>query len=373
MTEKDIDRIYSNAFYPSLEPLYKLVKKEYPSISKKTVKDFLDKQVEQQLTKQQKKKINGHITAIAPNEIWQIDIFVMAKYGYTPESVDKIKTKKKSEYFNKDRNQGYNYIFACIDVFTRFAYVIKMKTKSIEDTTSALETILKTSKDPPHVIDSDNDSSFLGAKFQTLLKKHDIIHIENVKDDHNALGIIDNFAKRLKTIFTKIFLKNNSTNWVDYLDKIVYKYNHDPHTSLEGISPDEVDQTDDNLSLVLQINQEKMNVQKTTKSNLSNLVEGDLVRIKVKNIFSKGTEPIFSKEIYTVMKVVGNRIKLDNGKEIIRSNLLKIPNDTERKINYNVIEKVNKENRIERKNKKEGIDSSNIINIDRVKKVMKYL
>ena len=250
MTEKDIDRIYSNAFYPSLEPLYKLVKKEYPSISKKTVKDFLDKQVEQQLTKQQKKKINGHITAIAPNEIWQIDIFVMAKYGYTPESVDKIKTKKKSEYFNKDRNQGYNYIFACIDVFTRFAYVIKMKTKSIEDTTSALETILKTSKDPPHVIDSDNDSSFLGAKFQTLLKKHDIIHIENVKDDHNALGIIDNFAKRLKTIFTKIFLKNNSTNWVDYLDKIVYKYNHDPHTSLEGISPDEVDQTDDNLSLV---------------------------------------------------------------------------------------------------------------------------
>ena len=103
------------------------------------------------------------------------------------------------------------------------------------------------------------------------------------------------------------------------------------------------------------------------------MVEGDLVRIKVKNIFSKGTEPIFSKEIYTVMKIVGNRIKLDNGKEIIRSNLLKIPSSTERKIDYNVIEKVNKENRIERKNKKEGIDSSNIINIDRVKKVMKYL
>jgi len=371
MTEKDIDKIYSDNFFPTLGPLYKLVKKEFPEVKKITLKEFLEKQVEQQLTKQQKINPSGHITAIAPNEIWQIDIFVMQKYGYDTSDSDKVKTK--SEYYNKDRNQGYNYIFACVDVFTRFSYAVKMKTKSIDDTTTALETILKKSKNSPHVISSDNDSSFLGAKFQTLLKKYDIIHIQNVKEDHNALGIIDNFAKRLKSTFTKIFLRNNSTNWVNYLDDVVDNFNHRPNTALEDLSPYEVDKNEDNLSLVLQINQEKMNFQNKVKNKLSNLVEGDLVRIKVKNIFSKGTEPIFSKEIYTVMKIAGNRIKLDNGKEIIRSNLLKIPSSTERKIDYNVIEKVNKENRIQRKNKKEGIDSSNIINIDRVKKVMKYL
>ena len=369
MTDSDIEKIYSDALYPTLEPLYKLVKKEFPSIKKSSVKAFLDKQIEQQLTKQQKKvDTNGHITAIAPNEVWQIDIFVMAKYGFDS---NQVKPHKKSEYYNKDRNQGYNYIFACVDVFTRFAYAVKMKTKSIEDTTSALEYIFKSSHNIPNVINSDNDASFLGSKFQALLNKHNIIHIENVKDDHHALGIIDNFAKRLKTTFTKIFLKNNSTNWVDYLEKIIHTYNHKPHSALEDLTPYEVDKNDENLSLVLQINQEKMNHKKIT--GIPNLVKGDLVRLQIKKDFKKGTEPKYSTEIYTVLKTQGKRIKLDNGKEVIRNDLLKIPNDTERPIDFNVIEKVNKKNKIDRKNKKEGINTDNIINVERVRKVMTYL
>ena len=52
---------------------------------------------------------------------------------------------------------------------------------------------------------SDNDSSFLGSEFQKVLVKHDIHHDPNAVGDHNALGIIDNFAKRIKRILTAYF------------------------------------------------------------------------------------------------------------------------------------------------------------------------
>ena len=367
MSDSDIEAIYNEHFMPTLEPLYKLVKKEFPQIKKQTVKDFLSKQLEQQLTKEQKPfDGKGHITAIAPNEIWQLDIYVMQKYGYN--SSQKLKPHVKSEYYNKDRNEGYNYIFAVVDVFTRYAYAVKMKTKTIEDTTAALDNIINNSKVVPHVITSDNDASFLGGKFQALLDKHNIMHIQNVKGDHNTLGIIDNFAKRLKTIFTKIFIKNKSTNWIDYLDKIIYNYNHQPHSALEGLTPDDVDKNDDNLSLVLEINQQKNKSNRT----ISDLIKGDLVRLRVKGDFRKGTEPKYSSKIYTVITVHGKRVLLDNKKEVIRNDLLKIPNDTPQEIDYNVIDEVNDENRKDRKNKKEGIDESNILDVGRIRKVMSY-
>jgi hypothetical protein len=46
--------------------------------------------------------------------------------------------------------------------------------------------------------------------------------LEPVKlNDHNALGVIDNFAKNLKRVLSKEFLENKSTEWVSILPKII--------------------------------------------------------------------------------------------------------------------------------------------------------
>ena len=51
----------------------------------------------------------------------------------------------------------------------------------------------------------------------------------NALGDHHALGIIDNFAKRIKTTLTAMFLKNNKTRWIDYKEGIVNHYNRSEH------------------------------------------------------------------------------------------------------------------------------------------------
>ena len=59
----------------------------------------------------------------------------------------------------------------------------------------------------------------------------------NAKQDHRVLGIIDNFAKRLKTILTKTFLVNKNKRWIDKIDNVVNIYNNTPHISLDGLTP----------------------------------------------------------------------------------------------------------------------------------------
>ena len=45
---------------------------------------------------------------------------------------------------------------------------------------------------------SDNDKAYEGSQFNNILNKYDIILNENVIGDHNALGIIDRFARSFK-------------------------------------------------------------------------------------------------------------------------------------------------------------------------------
>jgi hypothetical protein len=45
-----------------------------------------------------------------------------------------------------------------------------------------------------------------------------IILDENVVGDDNALGIVDRFARTLKTIITHHFVHNKTKNWIDKID-----------------------------------------------------------------------------------------------------------------------------------------------------------
>jgi len=59
----------------------------------------------------------------------------------------------------------------------------------------------------------------------------------NAKQDHRALGIIDNLAKRIKTILTKTFLVNKNQRWIDKIQNIINIYNNTSHISLDGLTP----------------------------------------------------------------------------------------------------------------------------------------
>ena len=335
-----LEKYYKQFNFPASSTFLKKLKQQGIKTTKKEIDDFLATRVEQQQTTIQtnRKDTLGKIVAYRPLSLIQMDIFDMSKYARS--------------------NKGYKFILCIIDVFTRKVWTYKMTKKDNENVQDSFQKFLDESgiqSNTPIILMSDNDSAFVNESFQVILRKNKIIHQPNIIDDHHALGLIDRFARTIKTIFTRLFLQDDLYNWIDNIDEIVDNYNNSGHTSIDNITPNDAFEKK-NFKKIYDINYEK------SKFNLSvsDIEVNDKVRIKLKGIFRKGTEARYSDEVYTVKKVRGNSITLDNDEIYKRSSLLIVPRNTVSN-EQNVIVRVNRQNKIDRNIQQEGLDVANIV------------
>ena len=280
----DKNEIIKNGYiaygFPGESRLYTLLSKDHKEITKDDIKNFLGHQEAEQIYKPHtnpRRSKQGSITANSINELWQMDIFSLFNF---------VESFRKSEY---------KYAFCCIDVFTRKAFVIPMKDKSTEAVIEAFESVLD-KDNTPKIIMSDQDSVFTSAAFEKILDKYQISLNLYIKGDHNALGIIDAYAKRLKLQLAKFVLINDhAIKWNQLLNEVVSNYNNTPNTSINDIKPNEA-HLEQNIETIFGINVFKkkgMNIE-------SDLVRGDQVRIRIlKNLHTKSSSPQFSNEVYT--------------------------------------------------------------------------
>ena len=293
--------------YPGLDKLVKLAKEKHPEISRREIKTYLDQDTSRQLTKvQHKKPAPGHVVAMVPNELWQMDIFDLSKY--------------------MKQNKDYRYILCCIDVFTRKAFCEPMLYKDSEAVTKAFARLLAFNKVQPRSIISDNDAAFQKLIFQKLLELKEIAINYNALHDHHVLGIIDNFARRLKTILTTTFLKEGNTQWLDRLQRNLDIYNQSQHSGINDIAPDDASKPK-NKEEILKLNMDKQLHNKT----VSDLEIGDKVRktmLKGGHEIIKGTDPRWTDEVFMVKQIRGNTVILNDDSKMKRTDLLKVPSTT---------------------------------------------
>ena len=337
--DDDIERYYEEYNFPSADKLYKLMKKDNYEVTKKDIILYLSKKQEAQIFKEAKtsKKKQGHIISHSPNASWQLDIYFLQKYY--------------------KKNSNYKYILACVDIFTRKAYTIPMKLKDNSDVYKALKELFKQADATPYIITSDSDTTFKSKEIQKLFSQNKIVHNTVPIGDHHSLGIIDRFARTLKTVLHKRFLKYNSLNWVDSLPKIVENYNNSPHSSIDDIKPDEASEPE-NIARIIDINIKKQEAKSTYKNEFK---EGDKVRIKIGG-FNKKSEGQYSDEVYTVEEVNGKSIKLTNGQIKKYDILLKVHNETPTETTKpKLIKKAKQEARQDKLLKRDDIKPDNII------------
>jgi transposase InsO family protein len=234
-TNKVLDLLSRINLFPGQKRLYDIAQKTNPEITKQQVAHYFNTDTTTQLTRVQKKqKATGHTVAYHLNELWQMDIFDLSKY----------------QYFNE-----YNrYLLVAIDVFSRKAFAAPMKEKTPNDVKIAFDKLIQYVK--PRSILSDHDSSFLSKEFTEHLDKLQIPLNVNAISDHHALGIIDNFAKRIKTILTAMFLKNKNTKWINEINRIISQYNSMSNGGLDGLSPNEACKKE-NWEKILDLNIDK--------------------------------------------------------------------------------------------------------------------
>ena len=80
-------------------------------------------------------------------------------------------------------NRGYRYLLTVVDVFSKYAWVEPVKTKSGQDMTTAFEQILKRSqRRQPHKLQTDDGKEFYNKYFQALMKRKNIHHFSTSGD-----------------------------------------------------------------------------------------------------------------------------------------------------------------------------------------------
>ena len=193
----------------------------------------------------------------------------------------------------KHSNNGYQYILTVIDIFTRYAWALPLKTKHGEAVTRAFKTIFK--EVSPIYLQTDSGKEFYNSEFRNLLDSKKI-KLFSVYSPHKA-AIVERFNRTLKGKMFRYFTHNNTENWVDILPDLIKAYTGKPHSSLPNkLSPKEAKKS--KYGWLIWSSRKLGVIKKTT------LKTGDFVRIsKVKAQFAKGYKGNWSEQIYTISSI----------------------------------------------------------------------
>ena len=259
----------------------------------------------------------------------------------------------------KKQNRGYSIVMNIIEINSRMAYSIALKTKNMKEVTQGLKHLIhqikKHTNIPIYKIETDDGSEFLNKDFQTVLKKDNIIHLTFDRDNHTDLAKVERFNGTLRRKINLYQTANNTVVWYDVLDDIVENYNHTEHSSIE-LKPVDVGYNEEQAII-------EDGLERNEILDEDDLEVGDRVRKRLsKGAFKKLGDLEFSRKVYIVLDKVGNQYDIGLKHLVKLSNLKKVgkEDDVEDR-DEGVRERTERKHKVERKLKQEGIDEKNII------------
>ena len=193
-------------------------------------------------------------------------------------------------------NKGYKFLLTCIDVFSKFAWVVPLKNKTGGSLVNGFQSILDLGRSPEK-LQTDKGTEFLNRNFQSFLKEKNI-HFFTTNSELKT-SVVERFNRTLKTRMWKYFTAKNDHVYIDILQDIVHGYNNSYHRSI-GLAPALV-----SLPNVGQVRRKLYGNSWTKPGRKFKFKLGDQVRIsKSRRTFKKGYLPSWTQEIFGVTKII---------------------------------------------------------------------
>uniref|UniRef100_A0A669DYD4 Integrase catalytic domain-containing protein n=1 Tax=Oreochromis niloticus TaxID=8128 RepID=A0A669DYD4_ORENI len=201
-----------------------------------------------------------------------------------------------SEYMTD--NDNVRYLLTCIDVFSKYAWVRCLTTKTGPAVAAAFEDILAEGRIPMK-LQTDEGKEFYNTTFKQLMKRCNIKHFSTASEVKSS--IVERFNRSFKGRMWKYLTSVNSRRYVHVIPELTQAYNNAYHRSIH-MAPAEVNK--DNEKLVFNT------LYKTTPQRkvCFKFNVGDTVRIsKLRGVFRKGYEQTYTDEIFTVKERIGRQ------------------------------------------------------------------
>ena len=196
--------------------------------------------------------------------------------------------------FSKD-NHGVKYLPAIIDVFSKYACIMPLKTETGKNITKAFDYIIKGIVRKPCRLWVDKGTEFYNKTFKKYLEESSI-HMYSTHNERKAV-VAERFNRTLKTWMWKYFSANNTTRYLDILPALLTRYTHSVYRSF-GMTPHDASQKE---------NEEKVRRKLLGKKRTARpkFRIGDQVRIaKLKRHFEKGYTPNWTEEVFVVHQIL---------------------------------------------------------------------
>lgn len=276
-----MNKILQKAFYSpstgytSAEKLYKRLKNEYPDIKLKDVKKFVDDQYTTQVNAPIRKptKFNS-IIAYRPQESFQMDIMVYDRYAY----------------------HNYKYILVIVDVYSRFARAKAMTNRSMTNIMKNIKEIFVDMGIPDNI---NCDNEFNTNEFNKYAQDNNIRVHYSQPDELNKNAIVERLNYTISSRLMKWRTATGKYDWYRVLPEIMDNYNSDFHSTIKAAPKD--------VFLGRDVNHQVIN------TVVPKFKIGDRVRKRIeKKIFGKNDTLKYSKTIYIIRKIKGDKLYLTN-------------------------------------------------------------
>ena len=182
-----------------------------------------------------------------------------------------------------------------IDLFSKTAYYIPLKSKSSEVIIDAFERLFTNRR--PKKLSTDQGSEFISNRFRKFLSDNNI-ELYHVFNEGKAV-VVERFNRTLGEMIQKHVTASNTSRYIDVLQKLIQEYNTRYHSSIK-MTPFQASDLENREQVLRNLYSDI----KSMKRRKPQFKVGDRVRIyRYKRTFKKGYKPNWTKEIYVVDEV----------------------------------------------------------------------
>ena len=194
-------------------------------------------------------------------------------------------------------NKGYKYLLMIIDVFSKYGWIVPLKTKTGAAVAHAFKEVFHKSGRIPTRLWTDKGKEFYNKTMKELLKRNNNIILYSTENEEKS-SVAERWNRTMKRNMWKYFTANNTHKYIDILPALVEKYNNTYHHSIKCKPKDAIDPKN------------YTHVFKALYGDTADLAKkpsfkvGDRVRIvKKKKTFEKGFTSNWTEEIFTITQV----------------------------------------------------------------------
>ena len=211
------------ASFSSPYTLFRATKQKNPNILYKDVESWLETQPV--YTKYRRIKVKYPCRKVLSRGL---------RYQYQADLVDYSALKRD--------NHSFTFLLTIMDIFSRFALAIPIKSKKGPHVATALEKAFKVMK-PPRKLQTDMGKEFYNSHIKRVLNRYRVHHFST--DQPLKSQIVERFNRTLRETIKQSMAYRKSLDYISMLSDFLYGYNARPHTAFLPFAPREVNKNNE--------------------------------------------------------------------------------------------------------------------------------